>query len=124
MEIRRIGSIKKGEDVIGNRTSVKIVKNKLAPPFRKAEFNIMYGVGISRVAEVLDLAVEMDIIQKRGSWYRYNGDPIGQGSDAAIQYLTEDKRLFNEIYETVKKSVLPSSIVGSAIGEETEAAAE
>jgi recombination protein RecA len=111
LEIRRIGSLKKGDEVIGNRTSIKVVKNKVAPPFRKAEFNIMYGVGISRVAEVLDLAVEMDIIQKRGSWYRYNGDPIGQGADAALQFLQEDKKLFNEILEIVKKSVIPVSVV-------------
>jgi recombination protein RecA len=124
VEIRRIGSIKKGEEVTGNRTSVKVVKNKLAPPFRKAEFNIMYGVGISKVAEVLDLAVEMDIIQKRGSWYRYNGDPIGQGTDAAMQYLNEDKRLFNEIFEMVKKNITPGAIAlggGSDDGEAVEA---
>lgn len=122
LEIRRIGSIKKGEDVIGNRTSVKVVKNKLAPPFKKAEFNIMYGVGVSKVAEVLDLAVEADIIQKRGSWYRYNGDPIGQGTDAALQYLNEDKKLFSEILTLVKKA--PIAFTGSEAGEETAAISE
>jgi len=80
MDIRRIGSLKKGDDMVGNRTKVKVVKNKVAPPFKEVEFNIIYGEGISRLAEVLDMAVEFDIIEKRGSWYRYDGEPIGQGT--------------------------------------------
>lgn len=108
LDIRRIGSLKKGDEVIGNRTVIKVVKNKMAPPFKKAEFNIMYGVGISRVAEVLDLAVEIDLIQKRGSWYRFNGDPIGQGADAAMQFLQEDPVLFEEIYQKVKEHLMPA----------------
>lgn len=107
LDIRRIGALKKGDEIIGNRTVIKVVKNKMAPPFKKAEFNIMYGVGISRVAEVLDLAVEIDLIQKRGSWYRFNGDPIGQGADAAMQFLQEDPVLFEEIYQKVKLHLMP-----------------
>jgi len=107
IDIRRIGSIKKGDDVLGNRTKVKIVKNKVAPPFKVVEFNILYGKGISRVNEVLDLAVEYDIIEKRGSWYRYDGEPIGQGTDAAIQFLEEDEELANKIEQTVRKKLMP-----------------
>ncbi|MDZ7756688.1 recombinase RecA [Rhodohalobacter sp.] len=107
IDIRRIGSIKKGDEVLGNRTKVKIVKNKVAPPFKVVEFNILYGQGISRINEVLDLAVEYDIIEKRGSWYRYDGEPIGQGTDAAIQFLEEDEELANKIEKTVRKKLMP-----------------
>ena len=102
IDIRRIGAIKKGEEVIGNRTKVKIAKNKVAPPFKVVEFNILYGKGISRISEVLDLAVEYDIIQKRGSWFRYNGEPIGQGADAAMQFLEEDPSLCDNIEAQVR----------------------
>lgn len=102
IDIRRIGAIKKGEEVIGNRTKVKIAKNKVAPPFKVVEFNILYGKGISRISEVLDLAVEFDIIQKRGSWFRYNGEPIGQGADAAMQFLEEDPSLCDNIEAQVR----------------------
>lgn len=107
VDIRRIGSIKKGDEVLGNRTKVKIVKNKVAPPFKVVEFNILYGKGISKISEVLDLAVEYDIIEKRGSWYRYDGEPIGQGSDAAIQFLEEDPELAQQIEDTVRKKLMP-----------------
>jgi recombination protein RecA len=102
LDIRRIGAIKKGDDVVGNRTKIKVVKNKVAPPFREAEFNILYGKGISRVAEILDMAVEMEIIEKRGSWFRFEGEPIGQGSDAAMQYLEEDRALMDRIEGMVR----------------------
>lgn len=107
IDIRRIGAIKRGEDVVGNRTKVKIVKNKVAPPFKTCEFNIMYGVGISRIAELLDLAVQFDIVQKRGSWYRYDGEPIGQGTDSAIQFLEEDPKLCTQIENTVRNKLMP-----------------
>jgi len=107
IDIRRIGSIKQGDDVVGNRTKVKVVKNKVAPPFKVVEFNIMYGKGISRIAELLDLAVEFDIIEKRGSWYRYDGEPIGQGQDAAMEFLENDPELTEKIEETVRKKLLP-----------------
>ncbi|WP_284700201.1 MULTISPECIES: recombinase RecA [Gracilimonas] len=102
IDIRRIGSIKSGDEVIGNRTKVKIAKNKVAPPFKVVEFNIMYGKGISRISEILDLAVEYDIIEKRGSWFRHGGEPIGQGSDAAMQFLEEDPELADKIEQQVR----------------------
>lgn len=107
VDIRRIGSLKKGDEVLGNRTKVKIVKNKVAPPFKVVEFNILYGKGISRVSEILDLAVEYDIIEKRGSWYRYDGDPIGQGTDAAMQFLEEDPELTEKIEKIVRAKLMP-----------------
>lgn len=107
MDIRRIGALKRGDEVIGNRTRVKVVKNKVAPPFKEVEFNIMYGKGISRTAELLDLAVNYEIIEKRGSWFRYNGEPIGQGSDSAMQFLEEDAKIKDEIEIAVKKKMLP-----------------
>ncbi|HYW35574.1 MAG TPA: recombinase RecA [Balneolaceae bacterium] len=105
MDIRRIGSLKKNGDVVGNRTKVKIVKNKVAPPFKTVEFNILYGKGISRNAEILDLAVEHDIIQKRGSWYRYDGEPIGQGSDNAIEFLESDPELLEDIEAQIRREM-------------------
>lgn len=102
LDIRRIGAIKKGDEVVGNRTKVKVAKNKVAPPFKVVEFNIMYGKGISRIAEILDLAVEFDIIEKRGSWFRYDGEPIGQGADSAMQFLEEDAELADKIEKTVR----------------------
>jgi len=105
LDIRRIGSLKKADEVIGNRTKVKVAKNKVAPPFKVVEFNIMYGKGISRIAEILDLAVEYDIIQKRGSWFRYDGEPIGQGADAAMQFLEEDEDLCNNIEISVRNQL-------------------
>lgn len=107
IDIRRIGSIKKGEDVVGNRTKVKVVKNKVAPPFKTVEFNIMYGKGISKISEILDLAVEFDIVEKRGSWYRYEGEPIGQGADAALQFLEEDSVLRSKIEELILTKLKP-----------------
>ena len=107
IDIRRIGAIKRGEEVTGNRTKVKIAKNKVAPPFKTCEFNIMYGQGISRISELLDLAVQYDIVQKRGSWYRYDGEPIGQGTDSAIQFLQEDPDLTKKIEDIVRNKLMP-----------------
>lgn len=108
LDIRRIGSLKKGDEVVGNRTKVKVVKNKVAPPFKEVEFNIMYGQGISRINEILDLAVDRDIIEKRGSWYRYDGEPIGQGTDAALQFLEEDQKLLTSIEEKILEELYPN----------------
>ncbi|HKK45381.1 MAG TPA: recombinase RecA [Balneolaceae bacterium] len=105
MDIRRIGSLKQGDDVVGNRTKVKVVKNKVAPPFKVVEFNIMYGKGISRMGEILDMAVECDIIEKRGSWYRYDGEPIGQGTDNAIEFLESDPELTDKIEKQIRQDM-------------------
>ena len=122
LDIRRIGSLKKGDEVIGNRTKVKVAKNKVAPPFKVVEFNIMYGKGISRISEVLDLAVDQDIIQKRGSWFRYDGEPIGQGADAAMQFLEEDPALLDKIEKMVRDRL--SGIVPQEEEGETAAAGD
>ena len=90
-------SIKRGDEVLGNRTRVKIVKNKVSPPFRKAEFDIMYGTGISLAGDVLDTAVESNIIEKAGSWYSYNGERIGQGRENVKDYLTAHPELLEEV---------------------------
>lgn len=97
MDIRRISQIKQGDEVIGNRTRVKVVKNKIAPPFRQAEFDIMYNQGISRSGDVLDLAVQYNIVEKSGAWFAYNGTKIGQGREAAKTYLTENPKTLEEI---------------------------
>jgi recombination protein RecA len=97
MDIRRIGQIKQGEAVVGNRTRVKIVKNKIAPPFREAEFDIMYNQGISRSGDILDLAVSKDIIEKSGAWFAYNDGKIGQGREASKAYLEENPKIMEEV---------------------------
>jgi recombination protein RecA len=102
MDIRRIGQIKQGEEVIGNRTRVKIVKNKIAPPFRQAEFDIMYNQGISIDGDILDLAAAEGIVDKSGAWYAYNDGKIGQGREAAKAYLQENPSIANEIADKVK----------------------
>src|SRR6185369_15353663 len=97
IDIRRIGQIKDGDNVVGNRARVKVVKNKVAPPFRQAEFDIMYGKGISRYGEIVDMSVEMNLVQKSGSWFSYEGDKLGQGRDAVIQLLKDNPELAEEI---------------------------
>lgn len=97
-DVRRVETIKKGENVLGNRTRVKVVKNKVAPPFKKAEFDIMYGTGISRSGDIVDCATEFGIIEKSGSWYSYMGERIGQGRDNVKQYLEDNPVLMEEIY--------------------------
>jgi recombination protein RecA len=105
LDIRRIGSIKKNEEVIGNETRVKVVKNKMAPPFREALFDILYGEGISREGEILELGVKHDIVEKSGAWYAYNKDKIGQGKDNAREYLKEHPQLAIEIEARVREAV-------------------
>jgi recombination protein RecA len=104
MDIRRIGQIKQGEDIIGNRTRVKVVKNKVAPPFRQAEFDIMYNEGISVAGDVLDLAAASGIVEKAGAWYAYNDAKIGQGREATKQYLDENPKVLAEIADKVRKA--------------------
>ncbi|MCQ2105343.1 MAG: recombinase RecA [Fibrobacter sp.] len=105
IDIRRIAAIKDGEDVIGNRTRVKIVKNKVAAPFTQCEFDILYGCGISREASILDLATEMDIVQKSGSWFSYNNERIGQGRENTRLFLKDNPDLCNEIEEKIRESM-------------------
>jgi len=102
LDIRRIGSIKKGEEVIGSETKVKVVKNKVAPPFKQATFDILYGEGISREGEVVDLGSELNIIDKSGAWYSYNGDRIGQGKDNAREYLRNNPATALEIENKIR----------------------
>jgi recombination protein RecA len=105
LDIRRVGSIKKGEEVIGSETKVKVVKNKVAPPFKQADFDILYGEGISREGEVVDLGSQHGIIDKSGAWYSYNGDRIGQGKDNAREYLRERPALALEIENKIRERV-------------------
>lgn len=105
MDIRRTGQIKDGENILGNRTKVKIVKNKIAPPFRVAEFDIMYNEGISRTGDVLDLAVQYNVVGKSGAWFDYNDAKIGQGREATKKYLKENKEVLSEIDQKVRENV-------------------
>ena len=105
IDIRRVDSIKDGANVIGNKTKAKIVKNKLAPPFKTVEFDIMYGEGISKIGSTLDMAIDLDIIKKTGSWFSYNDEKIGQGKENVKQYLKAYPDLYREIEDKVKKMV-------------------
>ena len=105
MDIRRIGAIKKGDEIVGNETRVKVVKNKVAPPFKEALFDIMYGQGISREGEIIDLGVEHGIVEKAGAWYSYGGDRIGQGKDNSREYLRENPALAKEIEAKIRAKI-------------------
>jgi recombination protein RecA len=107
LDIRRIGAIKTGEEVTGNQTRVKVVKNKVAPPFREAEFEIMYGTGISREGEIIDLGSAQGIVEKSGAWYSYKGSRIGQGKDNARTFLQQNKEVAREIEEQIRAKLLP-----------------
>lgn len=106
IDIRRIGAIKKGDEIIGNETRVKVVKNKVAPPFKQAEFEILYGEGISRNGEIIDLGVKANIVDKAGAWYSYNGDRIGQGKDNARQFLKDNPAMAKEIESRIRTELL------------------
>jgi recombination protein RecA len=107
LDIRRIGALKNGEEVIGNMTRVKVVKNKIAPPFREAEFEIMYGVGISREGEIIELGSAEGIIDKSGAWYSYKGERIGQGKDNVRNFLQQNKAIAREIEDQIRAKLLP-----------------
>lgn len=109
LDIRRIGQIKEGADnVVGNRTKVKVVKNKVAPPFKVIEFDIMYGEGISKVGEIIDLGVELDVIKKAGSWFSYENNKLGQGRDAVKELLKDNPELMEELEKKIKEKIKPS----------------
>ena len=109
LDIRRIGAIKKGDEIVGNQTRVKVVKNKVSPPFKLAEFEILYGHGISVEGEIIDLGVQNGLIQKSGSWYSYQGERIGQGKDNVRNFLLENESISNELRDNVRKIMLPDS---------------
>ena len=118
LDIRRIGSIKKGDDVVGNETKVKVVKNKVAPPFREAIFDILYGQGVSREGEIIDLGVEAKIVEKSGAWYSYGGERIGQGRDNCREYLRENPDLARDIENKVREALGVTPMGAIAVAEE------
>jgi recombination protein RecA len=118
LDIRRVSTIKEGETSIGNRTRVKVVKNKVAPPFTQCEFDILYGQGISREASILDLAVDLEFIQKSGSWFSYNGERIGQGRPNALQYLKDNAEVSKEIEKKIREHKKDIEIFQSSSGED------
>jgi recombination protein RecA len=117
LDIRRTGAVKQGDEVTGNETRVKVVKNKVAPPFRQAEFQILYGEGIYHMGEVVDLGVKCDLIDKSGAWYAYQGDKIGQGKANAAKYLSENPAIAEEIETAIRAQLMTSQLP-----EETEKA--
>ncbi len=126
LDIRRTGAVKQGDEIIGNETRVKVVKNKVAPPFRQAEFQIMYGKGIYHMGEVIDLGVQQKLIDKSGAWYAYNGDKIGQGKANAAKFLEENPEIANEIESQIRKELLsvPAKPEKGDEGSETNAELE
>jgi recombination protein RecA len=111
IDIRRTGSVKKGDEAVGNEVKVKIVKNKMAPPFRLAEFDIMFGTGINREGEVLDLAVANGLVEKSGAWYAYKGEKIGQGREKSSDFLRETPKLFIEIDKLIRDKLMPKRVL-------------
>jgi len=120
LDIRRIGAIKNGEEVVGNQTRVKVVKNKVSPPFREAEFEIMYGLGISREGEIIELGSAQNIIEKSGAWYSYKGERIGQGKENARLFLVEHPQIAREIESQVRARLLPEKKTAAAAAEPAE----
>jgi recombination protein RecA len=108
LDIRRMNQIKEGLDATGNRVKVKVAKNKVAPPFRMVEFDIMFGEGISKVGEIVDIGVDLEIVQKSGSWYSYNGTKLGQGRDAVKQLLLDNPEMADEIEAKIREKVKPT----------------
>jgi recombination protein RecA len=110
LDIRRTGAVKEGDEVVGNETRVKVVKNKVAPPFKQAEFQIMYGAGISKEGELIDLGVKQKIVDKAGAWYSYNGDKIGQGKANAMKFLIENKAIAEDIEKRLREQLLAKPV--------------
>jgi recombination protein RecA len=124
LDIRRIGAIKKGDEVIGNQTRVKVVKNKVSPPFKMAEFEILYGQGISRHGEIIDLGVEHGIVDKAGSWYSYGDDRIGQGKENVREFLKQNSDMAEEIEAKIRALLLPKTVDAAPPASDEEAVAE
>ena len=120
LDIRRIGSIKKGEEVTGGRVRVKVVKNKIAPPFRSAEFDVVFNEGISKLGEVIDIGVEKNIIEKSGAWFSYNGTRIGQGRENVKVFLREHPEMADEIETKVRESYGLKPVAGALVLEAPE----
>ena len=121
LDIRRIGSVKEGDEVIGNETRVKVVKNKVAPPFKQTEFIIMYGQGISKEGELIDLGVKHNVVDKSGAWYAYGGDKIGQGKANCIKFLKENTEMANEIEQKLRDMLLLKATIQDEEPEDTDA---
>ena len=124
LDVRRIETLKDGQDAVGNRTRVKVVKNKVAPPFKQAEFDIIYGVGISREGSLIDLGVECDVIKKSGAWYTYEGDQLGQGKENARAFLIDNPDLANEIEQKIRAVYSPVEVDPAMVREIEDAAAD
>ncbi len=124
LDIRRIGAIKKGDEVIGNQTRVKVVKNKVSPPFKMAEFEILYGEGISREGEIIELGVQHGLIDKAGSWYSYGSDRIGQGKENVREFLRANADVAAEIEQKIREKLLPQTVKASTSGDEEAVAQE
>jgi len=124
LDIRRIGALKKGDEVVGNQTRVKVVKNKLAPPFKQAEFEILYGEGISREGELIELGVINNLVEKSGAWYSYNGDRIGQGKENVRQFLKDNPDIANDIYGKLRETLMPVRVPRSSGAASAEAVEE
>ena len=121
MDVRRIETLKQSGEMAGNRTRVKIVKNKIAPPFKEAEFDIMFGKGISKEGDILDLAVSIDLVNKSGAWFAYNGNKIGQGRENAKSYLAEHPEVMEELEKKIREHYDLDRDPASAAGEEKKA---
>ena len=124
LDIRRIETLKEGQDAVGNRTRVKVVKNKMAPPFKQAEFDIIYGVGISREGSLIDLGVDLGIVKKAGAWYTYEADQLGQGKENARAFLIDNPDLANDIEKKIREHYVPVTVDPALVAAIDEATAE
>ena len=116
LDIRRIGALKKGDEVVGNQTRVKVVKNKMAPPFKQAEFEILYGEGISREGELIELGVTSNLVEKSGAWYSYKGERMGQGKENVRQFLKDNPDIAGEIERKLREELMPARPARSTSG--------
>ena len=124
LDIRRIGAIKEGDEVVGSETRVKVIKNKVAPPFKQTEFQIMYGTGIYRLGEVIDLGVQQGLVDKAGAWYSYKGDKIGQGKKNACEYLAQNAEIAEEIESALRQQLLSSEPAETQAEDESASAVD